>query len=1653
MSDNSIKFETVLTAELQQIDRRRQRRKLVNKDQAAAPTGGQATAEARDRNLVGLAFSGGGIRSATFNLGILQGLARLDLLKRFDYLSTVSGGGYIGGWLAAWIHREGVGKVEDSLKAKSDQRGLTALPDQTRQNGADPAPIQYLRRHSNYLAPRLGFLSADPWVLWAIYLKNFLLNQLVLLPAVLIVLLLSRLTMFAYYPAVSPDDNSMFDIEGMRVAQHLGWTLCFSALSILFFGSALRNILAIMHATESANRGMPKERGGWILLWILAPPVLIWLNADAIEPYLNTASNSLRIGGALSWIFLIIISMLLSIPIKQACSAFWRAVLAGLSRFLRYGPVGDTYLSNDADRRTDGWLLFWVLLPLLGATISFCYLCPYPSPHGIWFVPAIWKWPTSAPWSGLADLSLFATLAGLFVAFIYWIAAPPRMWNWGIQWVSMAAGLGWGALLYVVYCLINSFYAWSLTDSLATLQISATAKMTTFGPPLILISAVVALSLAVGLLRGNLDEDSREKYASICARILMTAGWWAAVNLIALYGTVFVLWASPWVKTALGSGWLLTMVAGILAGRGESTGSNRSTNQLREFLARLALPIFVVGVFVLTSLMLHEVFDNPPDIDLSDESIAPAKFEPANPPSQVEIARSGENGLVGIKRKSNYQQIPDEALAASQRYWLGMLNSSSTADNRPITFWIDYKDLKLLKNKGIHDGYLERVKSLRFQYREWTEQEFRQKLDETLLTIGRNAKDSLVTLGETRGAIHNGQGTFNFKLEFTDLPELIGRLDEDNEKSELLRELLTGPLQFKEEDRWEWDEFGERLDQWLPDAKHDSKLAIRRNFLVPNPDSEDPGTYVFRFFQKPTGSNLSVREMIALSQLQWVRRRWSFGELEDQMDLLFPSVQDQEAKSQIFHEIIRTAKLIELSKLGFLCKTLGWLAGFMVLLVAMVRVIDVNSFSLQGLYCNRLTRAYLGASKAALVEEVNTSDHGVGNSKPLLRFRRLPDPLTGFDLGDDLELGTLGDAKTPYDGPYPIFNTAMNLVHTKELAWQERMAESFSLTPLYCGSQTTGYRPTKEGYQNGYGGNVKLGTAVAVSGAAVSPNWGYHSSAAITFVLTVFNARLGAWLGNPIHEEAWRDPTPRWGFGYLFKELFGWTDEAGPYVYLSDGGHFENLGVYELIRRRCRYIVVCDADEDGEYAFENLGNLIRKVRIDLGISIEIAPDCLRLLKDSKQTRWHCAMGKIRYEDVDALASPGTLVYIKPSLTGDEPADILQYATAHPSFPHETTANQFYTESQFESYRALGQHVATSIFELSNSEAVEYMNRDAGSELGRDHERWCRELFASLERRWFAMPPEYDAHFIASTHGFIAVHEAFQKDPRLWRLTLDLYPEMDVNGKAAERIQETNHEQRVERQTAELHALLEMLQVMENAYLSLNLEVNYSHPMNRGWMDVFHRWTSAKTFRLQWPLLRGEFGRDFIRFCEKQMSLGVVKGKPVELVSENGLQRLLLEFEDQWPEQRKWLEKRLKAAIAVGGPFAWSVHSDNPYPLSEKIHKDAPGMPVGIILLWPTEDTGVDSDVYELFVWMRGAYRNTGLGRSAVVSVLRDLSKRWPDRFRLKVRLPVGWLSGPGGKLQREMWLTFYNHLDFVRTRLVLTEPDVESIIELHRDFH
>ena len=357
------------------------------------------------------------------------------------------------------------------------------------------------------------------------------------------------------------------------------------------------------------------------------------------------------------------------------------------------------------------------------------------------------------------------------------------------------------------------------------------------------------------------------------------------------------------------------------------------------------------------------------------------------------------------------------------------------------------------------------------------------------------------------------------------------------------------------------------------------------------------------------------------------------------------------------------------------------LAGFALTAWAMAHLIGTNTFSLHSMYGNRLIRAYLGASNP--------------------REGRRPHRFTGFDPMDNVELADLAACR-----PFPVVNAALNLVQPSgdRLEWQQRKAASFTFTPLSCGSSVLGYAPTRfyarkpvDGEPDAAVRGLSVGRAMAISGAAASPNMGYHSSTVVAFVMSFFNVRLGWWLPNTRvppgadAPSAWgRDEPP--GAKTLLAETLARTTEHSEFIYLSDGGHFENLGLYEMVRRRCRRIVVVDASQDPLYGHEDLLSSLRKIRIDFGISISFP----RGLPTSASCDRHAepwALGHIHYGDADKGAPAGALLYLKPALWSGLPPDVRLYAETSKksgaAFPHESTGDQFFDEAQFESYRLLG----------------------------------------------------------------------------------------------------------------------------------------------------------------------------------------------------------------------------------------------------------------------------------------------------------------------------------------------------------------------------
>jgi len=532
-----------------------------------------------------------------------------------------------------------------------------------------------------------------------------------------------------------------------------------------------------------------------------------------------------------------------------------------------------------------------------------------------------------------------------------------------------------------------------------------------------------------------------------------------------------------------------------------------------------------------------------------------------------------------------------------------------------------------------------------------------------------------------------------------------------------------------------------------------------------------------------------------------------------------------------------------------------YVMGFALLSLLLSKQVGINRFSMNALYRNRLVRCYLGAT----------------------RNRRHPQPFTGFDPDDDSVYLKNVEPSEAYAGPYPVVNTALNLVSSKNLAWQQRKAASFMFTPGFSGFETdradgsrlSAFTSTKE-----YKAPLSLGTTMAISGAAASPNMGFHSSPPLSFLMTVFNVRLGRWIGNPRYLSTGTRTGPHWGLLYLLNELLGHTNDESSYVYVSDGGHFENLGIYELVRRRCRFIIACDAGEDHGLKFGDIGNAIEKCRSDFGVDIEIDIERLRLQKDTGKSDWHCAIGTIHYEYVDSNLTSGTLVYLKSSLTGDEPTDVQRYAAQYPAFPHQTTADQWFSESQFESYRALGQHIAQSTFGVvGNQKEISKMN--------------VEEFFVKLRQHWY--PPSHFVQLSFTKHSatYCNLLETLRTQEDLEFLDGQVYPQWPslISAKGGRPRASMWLPQKEEERRAGFYFCNRVIQLMEDVYLDLNLEREFDHPDNRGWVNFFRHWSWSGMFCATWAISASIYGARFQSFCERKLDLypGKVRiGKPIPI---------------------------------------------------------------------------------------------------------------------------------------------------------------------------
>ncbi len=1034
-SPSSLPFSTVLAEELEAV-RERRRRNHLTPDKACGDGRPSEPAESRPRedleqlrqealneDLVALAFSGGGIRSATFNLGILQGLADLELLKQFDYLSTVSGGGYVGSWLSAWIKREGDAENVE-LQLQSSRVKQAAAKREGLKPGevfdAEPEPIHHLRAYSNYLTPHLGFFSADTWGLFSIYLRNLLLNLLVLVPLFLGMIMSERLLIMVFNMTSDPRKSGTWE----NVVWIAGQMLAVLML-VLVFRWIHRSMQQIRGSYREKRQPASYRRERMYLHRHIMIPLLI---LGVLVTWLSHA----RFEGQTGPVDLIDRVIYPAVTRWLPLSHIWFArLLSGLSMAV---VVGTFHLLVGLDRPQH-----------------------------------------------LKDMHLSKSV----------------MLQLARVGLGVLTGFVGGVLLYQVFTLLHSLSFDGKHGSVLAL---------TLGPPLFLAALILIAFIQIGLISRLWSEAIREWWSSLTGTAMIYLFGWIMIAGLSIWGPWLILVLEQKLEgigAVLGAGWVSAVASGMMAGRNISQGR---TGRFGEYVIRVVPIVFLIGLIVLNSFIT--------DYFVPVWGFAKTPEQYLHSVEQVGIPLASETG----------SPAGDAAPAAAK---LRLLNAMC-------------------------------------------------------LTIA--VLFALTVFASRRININ----TFSLNALY---------------RNRLARCYLGAS----------------RPKAWASDGSHLNRGAPT-NVTNCSPRSPNPIT------------GFDPHDDFPLSELRFDSHQRAAGKRE---------------KIQQAIDIVKARQ----NDLGQIVWSARWL------------------YRLQNWW----------------------------------ELKCLKNRLAALHCEND------------YVGPIPILSTALNLVEGGELAWRERMAESFALTPFYCGSLTTGYAPTPS-----YAGGISVAQAVSISGAAVSPNMGYHSYRPVTALLTIFNLRLGAWLGNP-RSSAWKSPGPKSLLNYMKNELLGLTNADQDFVYLSDGGHFDNLGLYELIRRRCRYIVACDSGADPDFTYADLASVIRKARVDFGIPIQIETQKITPDKASGFSGCHVAIGRIFYGDVDCPAtknpnspSPaelesepssfrpecneGLLIYLKPSLTGDEPQDVLNYRASNPLFPHQATTNQWFSESQFESYRALGWHIACTVFD-------------------------------------------------------------------------------------------------------------------------------------------------------------------------------------------------------------------------------------------------------------------------------------------------------------------------------------------------------------------
>jgi hypothetical protein len=383
-----------------------------------------------------------------------------------------------------------------------------------------------------------------------------------------------------------------------------------------------------------------------------------------------------------------------------------------------------------------------------------------------------------------------------------------------------------------------------------------------------------------------------------------------------------------------------------------------------------------------------------------------------------------------------------------------------------------------------------------------------------------------------------------------------------------------------------------------------------------------------------------------------------------------------------------------------------------IVLILLSYLLRPNANSLHQLYRDRLSKAFLFDPTELASQQGRHGEECADLDRDFV-------PIDRMRISELVEEQAAGKAPVPLPyAPYQLINAALNVQGSDYANRRGRNADFFLFSPCFIGSEATGYQTTRA-VEAATG--LDLATAMAISGAAFSSNMGANSIRPLTPTLALLNIRTGYWLDNPryIGEGAGRPTrTTKW---YLWSEITGRLYEDSDCIYITDGGHIENLGIYELLRRRCRIIVAIDAEADPAMRLSSFIALQRHARIDLGVRINMPWDEIRrttrawmgfdpsnptATRPTPSNGPHAAIGTIDYDG----GEKGWILYIKSSLTGDENDYVRDYARRYQQFPHETTGDQFFSEEQLEVYRALGFHIANRL--LNGDDALQVVGAGA-----------------------------------------------------------------------------------------------------------------------------------------------------------------------------------------------------------------------------------------------------------------------------------------------------------------------------------------------------